>query len=76
MIRISLLCVALATTGVAACAPTSENQRSANCIVGTAGGAALGGIVGNQFGGGTGKTLATAAGATAGGLAGASAACQ
>ena len=36
----------------------------------TIGGAAAGGILGNQVGGGTGKTLATVAGAIAGGAAG------
>lgn len=38
--------------------------------VGTAGGAALGGLLGNQFGGGTGKTIATVAGVLLGGWAG------
>jgi len=38
--------------------------------VGTAGGAALGGLLGNQFGGGTGKTIATVAGVLIGGWAG------
>nr|WP_255612133.1 glycine zipper 2TM domain-containing protein [Ruegeria sp. SCSIO 43209] len=37
------------------------------------GGTALGGVVGNRFGGGTGKTLATAAGAGVGMYAGQSA---
>ncbi len=77
MIRLSCVLVATAALGLSACAPaTTQNQRNANCVVGTAGGAALGGILGNQIGGGTGRTLATAAGATAGGLAGSSAACQ
>lgn len=39
-------------------------------MVGTAGGAALGGLLGNQFGGGTGKTIATVAGVLLGGWAG------
>lgn len=39
-------------------------------MVGTAGGAALGGLLGNQFGGGTGKTIATVAGVLIGGWAG------
>lgn len=38
--------------------------------VGTVGGAALGGLLGNQFGGGTGKTIATVAGVLLGGWAG------
>ena len=39
-------------------------------ILGTVVGAALGGVVGHQFGGGSGKKVATAAGAVAGGYAG------
>lgn len=39
-------------------------------IAGTAIGAVVGGLVGNQFGGGKGKTLATVAGAAAGGYGG------
>jgi outer membrane lipoprotein SlyB len=38
--------------------------------VGIAGGAVVGGLLGNQVGGGNGKTLATVAGAVAGGFAG------
>ncbi|BDH46124.1 hypothetical protein TUM12370_21680 [Salmonella enterica subsp. enterica serovar Choleraesuis] len=39
-------------------------------IIGTLGGAVLGGFLGNTIGGGTGRSLATAAGAVAGGAAG------
>ena len=39
-------------------------------ILGTVVGAALGGVVGHQFGGGSGQKIATAAGAVAGGYAG------
>jgi uncharacterized protein YcfJ len=38
--------------------------------VGIVGGAVVGGLLGNQIGGGTGKTLATVGGAVAGGYAG------
>ena len=38
--------------------------------LGTIGGAAMGGVVGNLFGGGKGNTIATVGGAIAGGLAG------
>ncbi|WP_447757615.1 glycine zipper 2TM domain-containing protein [Aeromonas veronii] len=41
-----------------------------NKILGTVVGAALGGVLGHQFGGGSGKKVATAAGAVAGGYAG------
>lgn len=39
-------------------------------IVGTLGGAAVGGVIGNQFGHGKGKTAATVGGAVAGGVLG------
>lgn len=39
-------------------------------VIGTIGGAVLGGFLGNTVGGGTGRSLATAAGAIAGGVAG------
>jgi uncharacterized protein YcfJ len=63
---------------VAACgAPTTptqaQAQHDARCAAGVLGGAALGGVVGNRFGGGTGKTLATAGGAGLGMYAGQSA---
>lgn len=47
-------------------APVKDENR----VAGTAIGAVLGGLVGNQFGGGSGKTLATVGGAVAGGYAG------
>ena len=44
--------------------------KDPNRIAGTAVGAVAGGLLGNQVGGGTGRTLATVAGAAAGGYAG------
>lgn len=44
--------------------------KDPNRIAGTAIGAVAGGVLGNQIGGGSGKTLATVAGAAAGGYAG------
>jgi outer membrane lipoprotein SlyB len=76
MKRIPFVVAGMAATLLAACEPQNERQANANCIVGTAGGAAVGGIAGNQVGAGTGQDLATAAGATAGALAGASTFCQ
>jgi len=77
MVRVPTILAVGALALATACAPaTTQEQRNANCVVGTAGGAALGGIAGNQFGGGTGNRIMTVAGATAGGLAGANAACQ
>ncbi len=75
----ALITCALATSLLlAACgAPTTPTQaqvqQDARCAAGILGGAALGGVVGNRFGGGTGKTLATAAGAGVGMYAGQSA---
>ena len=76
MTRMTVLVALSAIATLAACEPQNERQANANCIVGTAGGAAVGGIAGNQIGGGTGQDRATAAGAAAGGLAGSSALCR
>jgi hypothetical protein len=48
---------AAALIALAACEPMNERQANANCIVGTAGGAVVGGLAGNQVGGGTGHTI-------------------
>jgi uncharacterized protein YcfJ len=45
-------------------------SRDPHRVVGTAAGAIVGGLLGNQVGGGSGKKLATVAGAVGGGLAG------
>ena len=47
-----------------------EKRKGEGGAVGIVGGAAVGGLVGNQFGKGNGKTLATVGGAVAGGFAG------
>ncbi|MCF5918473.1 glycine zipper 2TM domain-containing protein, partial [Xanthomonas perforans] len=47
-----------------------KNSTDPNRIGGTLAGAAIGGLLGNQVGGGNGKKLATVAGAVAGGAAG------
>ena len=47
------------------------SAQDVNCGAGVLGGAVLGGLAGNQIGGGTGQDVATAAGATIGGLLGA-----
>jgi uncharacterized protein YcfJ len=49
---------------------TSEPPKDQHQIAGTAIGAVAGGLLGNQVGGGKGRTLATVAGAVAGGYAG------
>lgn len=45
-------------------------SRDPNRLLGTAAGAVVGGVLGNQIGGGSGKKLATVAGAVGGGFAG------
>ena len=47
-----------------------RNSRDPNRIAGTATGAVVGGLLGNQVAGGSGKKIATVAGAVAGGAAG------
>ncbi len=47
-----------------------EKRKGAGGAVGIIGGAVVGGLLGHQIGGGTGKTLATVGGAAAGGYAG------
>ena len=47
-----------------------RNTRDPNRITGTATGAVVGGLLGNQVGGGNGRTLATIAGAVGGAYAG------
>jgi uncharacterized protein YcfJ len=76
MKRISFVIAATALVGLAACQANTPGQQQANCVVGTAGGAALGAIVGSQVGQGTGNQIATVAGAAGGGLLGANQLCQ
>lgn len=47
-----------------------EKRKGQGGAVGVIGGAVVGGLIGNQFGGGTGRTLATVGGAAAGGYVG------
>ena len=48
----------------------TETRKGKGSGVGVVGGAVVGGLLGHQVGGGTGKTLATVGGAVAGGVAG------
>ncbi|MEP1199984.1 glycine zipper 2TM domain-containing protein [Tateyamaria sp.] len=74
----SVLCCAVI---LQACAPAATPQQQAQrqhniaCATGTIGGALIGGAIGNQFGGGTGRDIFTASGAGAGALAGQAYAC-
>ncbi|MEX0307679.1 MAG: glycine zipper 2TM domain-containing protein [Ruegeria sp.] len=75
MKKITITCLLGGTLLLAACgAPTTATQaqvqHDARCAAGVLGGAALGGVVGNRFGGGSGKALATATGAGLGMYAG------
>ncbi|MBN8414159.1 glycine zipper 2TM domain-containing protein [Halomonas litopenaei] len=47
-----------------------QGDSAASGILGTGGGAIIGGLLGNQVGGGSGRTIATAAGALGGAVAG------
>ena len=67
MKRFPILCIALAVAACASDPGTRTTQKQTGSVVA---GAVLGGLVGNQFGGGTGKVLMTAAGAVAGGFIG------
>src|SRR6188508_1447844 len=67
MKRFSALCIALALAACATDPGTRTEQKNAGSVVA---GAVVGGLVGNLFGGGTGKVLMTAAGAVAGGFVG------
>jgi uncharacterized protein YcfJ len=73
--RTSIL--AAAALAVVACTNMSpETEHEVACLGGMLSGAALGGLVGNQFGGGAGQQLRTAAGAGAGAYAGNRLACR
>ena len=66
------LCVATLGLSVAGCAESVQKVKSMNWaeVVGTLGGAAIGGFAGAQFGGGVGQSAFTAAGVLIGGTAG------
>lgn len=75
MLKRTGLLACAAALGLAACGPTTPEERAyrqheAGCIAGSVTGALLGAAVGNAFGGGTGRTIMTAAGGAAGATAG------
>ncbi|HSD17481.1 MAG TPA: RT0821/Lpp0805 family surface protein [Thermomonas sp.] len=67
MKRILVLSIVLALAACASDPGTRTTQKQAGSVVA---GAVVGGLVGNAFGGGTGKVLMTAAGTVAGGFIG------
>lgn len=64
--RLSALCDTCAVVDTVA----TETRKGKASGVGVVGGAVVGGLLGHQIGGGSGKTLATVGGAVAGGVAG------
>ncbi len=63
----SLILAAIAATALTAgCTPNPQTNAELQCAGGILGGAAVGGILGNQVGGGSGKRIATGVGAGAG----------
>ena len=58
--------VAVASLATAGCTGNPETNREIECAGQVLGGAAVGGLLGNQVGSGKGKTAATAIGAGAG----------
>ncbi len=75
--KLSIFTLMLGTAGaLAACGPAPTPQQQAArqheiaCLSGTLGGALIGGVIGNQFGGGSGKAILTGAGAAAGAVEG------
>lgn len=58
------------TCGTVVSLHTYEQAAASGTGVGAVGGAVVGGLLGNQIGGGSGRTLATVAGAVGGGFAG------
>jgi uncharacterized protein YcfJ len=68
--------VLLSACGPAATpAQQAQRQHEIACLGGTVGGALIGGAIGNQFGGGTGRDILTAGGAAAGAVGGSRFAC-
>ncbi len=69
MVR-TLALVAIASLTVAGCTADPQTNREIQCAGQVFGGAAVGGLIGNQIGSGQGNRAATAIGAGAGAAAG------
>ncbi len=75
-IRRAVLVLSVPLLVLGGCASRGTSDEELACAGGAVSGAAVGGLVGNQFGEGRGNTVMTAVGALAGGAIGANAACQ
>ena len=74
MKRYGMTAVFVAMGLLQACTGSPEQERQIGCAGAAVTGALVGGALGNQLGGGSGKDILTAGGAVAGGLAGSTAA--
>ncbi len=81
MKKIAWTTACIGTLALQACGPAATPQQQAQrqheiaCISGSVGGALIGGVIGNQFGGGSGRDILTAGGAAAGAIQGSRYAC-
>ena len=66
--KLGILLTVPARISISACS-SPATQHEVACVGGTLTGAAIGGAIGNRFGGGNGNTIMTAAGAFTGGAA-------
>ena len=64
--RTGLILLSAATLAATGCTSDPQLNRELQCAGGVLGGAAVGGLLGNQIGGGTRKRVATEVGAGAG----------
>jgi outer membrane lipoprotein SlyB len=64
--KTGLIVLAVAALAATGCTGNPQTNRELQCAGGVLGGAAVGGLLGNQIGGGSGRRLATAAGAGVG----------
>lgn len=65
-VKKALVLAALVAVAAAGCTNNPQTNAEMKCAGGILGGAALGGLVGNQFGAGKGKSVMTAVGAGTG----------
>jgi len=66
MKRALIILALVAAAGASGCTQNPQTNADLSCAGGVLGGAAVGGLLGNQIGGGSGKAIATAVGAGGG----------